>query len=55
MIPITTLKILDRHLKNSDNQKRIFPQKYTYAYEVLKQLRESILLEYEVQNKSWLN
>jgi hypothetical protein len=55
MIPITTLKILDMHMGNVKRGVKKDPKKYTYTYNVLKQLRTSILLEYQVQNKQLLN
>jgi hypothetical protein len=55
MLLITTLKIVDRHLEEAKIHQKTEPKKYTYMVESLKQIRESILIEYMVQNKSWLN
>ena len=55
MLPITTLKILNRHLKGAEKGKLTNPKKYTYMYEALKQIKQSILLEFKVINRQLLN
>ena len=55
MLPISTLKVIDRHLKGAIKGQVKDPKKYTYMVESLKQIRQMLLIEYKVQNKAWLN
>jgi hypothetical protein len=55
MTPTTTLRIIDIHLSCAKGHQIKEPKKYTYVVEALKQIRYSLLLEYVMQNKSWLN
>jgi len=55
MLPISTLKVIDRHLKSAKKHQKEEPKKYTYMVDVLKQIRKMLLIEFKVQNKAWLN
>ena len=49
MLPISTIKLLNRAIEHAKKKDNIF-----YA-EVLQQIKEMILIEYQVQNKQLLN
>ena len=55
MLPISTLKMIDRHLGSAKRGQIKEPKKYTYIVESLKQIRQMLLIEFKVQNKTWLN
>jgi hypothetical protein len=55
MLPISTLKMIDRHLDSAKKGQIKEPKKYTYMLESLKQIRQMLIIEYKVQNKAWLN
>jgi hypothetical protein len=55
MLPISTLKMINRHLESAKKGQIKDPKKYTYMVESLKQIRQMLLIEFKVQNKTWLN
>ena len=55
MIPLQTLKMLNRKIRYSKEKMSTEPKKYTYMYESLKQLRTMLLLEFKLMNKQLFN
>jgi hypothetical protein len=53
--PVATLIVLDRHLQHCKEAAKDDPKKYTFAIEMLIQIRRAIILEYKCKNLPSLN
>ena len=55
MLPIKTLERIDRKINFCKEHMKKEPKKYTFMYESMKQLRQLVLLEFQVMNRQLLN